>query len=1148
MKLKRLAVRRMPGFEDRGFVLEDLSEGLNLIVGPNASGKTTICRAIRALLWPRTLGGSAPVSLVGEWRQDQSDIRMELEGDRRDCQTDGQPCEPPAVPGSHLAECFTVTVGSLIRATRADAALADNVMRQMAGGYDVEAVLREFAVSTRHGQPELRNRIDAQQKVRAIQQQHRALQDEEALLEELGRQESESRQARARLARLADVRQLLDVRSELAEKNRSLRDLPAGMDRLNGGEGTALQQLKGDLDTELKRLESAEGQAGEAKRQKDDTVLPHAGIDPGLLRQQQARLEQLRDAQQRIERIREDIARAENRLNQSLGRLGKTVQAEKLDRIDLGGLDSVESLHRQWQQLDARRAAVEERLAALGPEQPAEQTAALAEAIGILRQWFEATAEGRSAAGRDRFVAWILAGILVVTGAVLAVLVDPWSLAAAAAGVAGAIVLWVIRRPAAGNGREAFRRRYERLELEPPARWNPETVGRHLNQLEQRLAAARSLEQLQSERRNRQAELDQLKGRLEDLGLRRKSLAQRLGVDLQASELSLVTFAQDLLRYRQAADELAGLQGQLEQTAARRDEHLEAINGFLALFGVESCDRYEIARVGIDKVAERAERFRDADARLDAARRQMAAARNRIDELSERRRAFFENLALNDEDESSLLERLERLPQYRQLHSRLTELNGLEAALLDRLADAADLQQLNRSELEAESSRLRALADRHQELVDRIAGIRAKVDQARSQNNLEDALAGLDEATGRLARKRDEAVEAAAGTLLLELVKQEQQVEHQPAVFRSARKWLSLFTAGRYDLRIGSDKGRKAAFLAYDNTQRRSLELGQLSGGTRMQLLLAVRLAFAADSERGAELPFILDEALSGTDPVRFRAIVECMAAIIRRGRQVFYLTCQPGDALAWRQVMQEAGLDGVELIDLAKVRQIEQPAGNLLGTSSAARDAVPAPQGRTLSEYASLLEVAAFDPAAGAAGLHVAYLVDDPEDLYGLLRCGIRTYGQLKSLLEHGPTDAYLRPEAAERAAARAAVVQAVSDCWKVGRGRPLNREALCDAGVSDNFIDRVTDLARELDWDGRRLVEALQTREDERARGFRTNALEFMVEQLAAAGYLDTRKPLAESEALVRVLASANDAVRACRIEADEVRRLFRLFWPAG
>ena len=65
MRLRRLVVRRMPGFEDEGFPLNDLSGGLNVVLGPNGSGKTTACRAIRGLLWPETLAGVSPASLAG---------------------------------------------------------------------------------------------------------------------------------------------------------------------------------------------------------------------------------------------------------------------------------------------------------------------------------------------------------------------------------------------------------------------------------------------------------------------------------------------------------------------------------------------------------------------------------------------------------------------------------------------------------------------------------------------------------------------------------------------------------------------------------------------------------------------------------------------------------------------------------------------------------------------------------------------------------------------------------------------------------------------------------------------------------------------------------------------------------------------------
>jgi len=293
------------------------------------------------------------------------------------------------------------------------------------------------------------------------------------------------------------------------------------------------------------------------------------------------------------------------------------------------------------------------------------------------------------------------------------------------------------------------------------------------------------------------------------------------------------------------------------------------------------------------------------------------------------------------------------------------------------------------------------------------------------------------------------------------------------------------------------------------------------------------------------QLPFVLDEVLSGTDPIRFRAIVECLTTLTQQGRQVFYLTCQPGDATAWREVAEQQGLHGAKHFDLARVRDLQQPTGDLLLTSAAATDAVPAPEGRSLSEYASALNVPAFDPAHGSAGVHMAFLVDEPDHLYRLLTVGIRRYGQLKALLDHGRAEAYLPAEAAKRMVAKTIVLQAICDCWKFGRGRPLTREALQTAGVSDSFIDRVTDLAQDLDWDADRLVEALETREDERAKGFRTTALESVKEALAIEGHLDTRRCLTEPEALTRVLSAANEPVRAGHLEPAEVRALFQRFW---
>ncbi len=51
MRVRRLDLQHAPGLTT-GLPTLELEGGLTLLVGPNASGKSTLARSIRALAWP----------------------------------------------------------------------------------------------------------------------------------------------------------------------------------------------------------------------------------------------------------------------------------------------------------------------------------------------------------------------------------------------------------------------------------------------------------------------------------------------------------------------------------------------------------------------------------------------------------------------------------------------------------------------------------------------------------------------------------------------------------------------------------------------------------------------------------------------------------------------------------------------------------------------------------------------------------------------------------------------------------------------------------------------------------------------------------------------------------------------------------------
>ncbi len=1149
MKLRELRIRAMPGFERQGFALMELDAGLNVVVGPNGSGKTTACRAIRGLIWPKLLDRERPLSIESIWDDRDEAVRIERLAEHTTYQRDGATAAAPPLPGPQLADCFTVTVDNLFDGSGADRQLAEDVARQMAGGYDLGAVRQSglLKLSARHGRAEADALRQAKQNQQAVTARQEKLREEEDTLADLERQEQAARTAAARLERLDTVRRLSRLKDDLAEIDAKLETFPPAMDRLQGDEPARLEQLREDLAKAEDARRNAEAAIQRSAEQISDAKLPAEGVPQPLLDELDTRLESLAERERNIAAQQRALGAAEVKCEQALRVIGPAGTPEALENIDLAGLNQLDTFHREAERLAAERRAAEAQLALLGESDQAANTDSMAEGLHLLRQWFEIPPAPQAAGDpRLRLLLWLLIGGLAVLGVLLAALVSVWwlllLLPAAGAG-------WVASQPGPApqaDPRAFIREHFARLPLPPPEAWEPEAVGRRVNELERSLAEARASESREQQRRGLRVDLERIERAEHAIEAKRQALIARFGVAPETSDLALITLAGRLAEYQQARTAAREAAGALDRLRNEYEAELQAVNRGLGTFGIAPAADLAEARPRKADLARRAGQHRDAVAKQGEAEHQRADAARRIAELHRRREHLFHAAGFDAPDETELRRRVEQLSAYREAGNHHRTISAQLEGSRKQLADEPELLELTPEEVEHRAAELKQQAEGYRGLVEQIQKIRTQIAEVGAGGALEEALASVVGAADALSECRRQAEQAAAGRFLLDGVEAEYRVESQPPVIHRAADWFTGFTRGRYELRgPGGEGGEPPSFHAFDTTHQRGRPLEELSRGTRMQLLLAVRLAFAVEAEQGTSLPILLDEVLSSSDPERFAAIAECVLALVEQDRQVFYFTCQPSDAAAWREMAERRGMALRPAVDLAVLRGLPQTEIELLSVSTVEVEPVPAPEGRSLADYAAALGVPLLDPALGAAPAHVAHVVDGAEALYRLLRAGLTTYGSLRATAAHGQVDALIDAASLARLDARARLLDAFAEAWQIGRGKPLSREALADAGVSGNYIDAVCSLAEDLDWNPERLMHALAAREDERAKGFRAKTLNQMHERLTASGHLDPRPPLDKQTVYARVLGRACDDLERGALELEEVGATVEQLW---
>jgi uncharacterized protein YhaN len=122
-------------------------------------------------------------------------------------------------------------------------------------------------------------------------------------------------------------------------------------------------------------------------------------------------------------------------------------------------------------------------------------------------------------------------------------------------------------------------------------------------------------------------------------------------------------------------------------------------------------------------------------------------------------------------------------------------------------------------------------------------------------------------------------------------VKTKYEKEQQPEVIKNSSTYFAKITRDRYK-RISVSLDEKAVVIFDSGEATKKIE--QLSRGTKEQLLISLRLGFIEEYEKQAEpLPIIVDEVLVNFDPYRARQTAEILREF-GKNRQILIFTCHP--------------------------------------------------------------------------------------------------------------------------------------------------------------------------------------------------------------------------------------------------------------
>jgi len=1129
--LKNLSIRKMPGFPTGLESLNDLANNINIIAGANASGKSSIARVIQQLVWHDKTKG---LDVAGSVMLAEDLWEIKIDSEKTIVQKNGiqdQINGLPSVEGQHR---YLLALHKLVEGNESD--LAKEIARQSIGGFDLDAAQNDLGYTSRiqsKGATAFKKFNEAEVNYKKVRDEQRKLKGEEDSLTEL-KLKKENAQEAARLNEFYNkVADYLETKSKFTQLTDQMNAFPNSMEKLNGNEYQDIQELEGKIEKYQSNIKKATEEIEKSRKELQKLTIPAEGISDKIITEIEERLEQLSEFEHDIREFDKNIAGFKSDESEALKTFDDSIDPEKWKGLKIDDVSGLDKMLQDAHQVLGEREFLLSEIKSLEEEakrheQETKSSEIFIQGIKTLSDWLK---EPTTSSGIPIWVVISISLLGIVTA--ITTFFAGWP------GLLGLILIVILflyahsTKSKGSNSLNVREKDFINSGLKVPSQWNTKNVSNQIDELIENLRNIKDAEKISQRLKSCKDELNNLQKRTDLLDKKREEWVNKLqtapGFPKENTKdfSSLYWFLIHVKKWQDAHIQRESLEAQKNELQKQQENELEKTN---ALFEKSNFATAQDAIEGKasfkelkDQESTRKEQIRFIEQKSEQINEQQTLMEKDAEKLSK----TYQLLSIEENDKESVQAFVKQLDDYKQTskkhfaaHENVSEKErNLQDHSLYNLYKE-EIKDLSIDQAQAKASESNKIANELENIQKQITVIETQVQEKKKGHELEDALTRKENALDSLHQLYESNLSSAAGDIIINQLKKETQNKNRPIVFLRANEIFNKITHGRYELLLGEEG--EPNFKAYDTLLRLGQNLSELSTGTRVQLLLSIRLAYVETVESSIKLPILADELLANSDDERAQAIIEALIEISKEGRQVFYFTAQADEVSKWMAHLKEQ-------------KELDHKIFQLDGSSNESFDSndyktvldnftliptVPMPNGKSHKEYGEIISKQPFNALIqNSTELPLWYLIEDVDLLYDCLKRRIKTWGQLESFFRNDGKIQNFDKEIYNQLQNRIELLKRFQELYRKGRSRPIDRSVLESSGaISEAFIDKVADKLYELNSEPKRLIQALR---DGEVSSFRKDKTDELEQYLMSESYVDDLDVLESEDIIINLQA---------------------------